>query len=79
MRLVLVPVMLALGAFPASVLTGCDQLNKPVPVPTFGPTTSPGSAPAATTDAGSDGGMPALPGEEPAAPRFSPQPGDVSL
>lgn len=77
MRRVLAFVILGFTGLTLATLVGCDQLNKPMPVSTFG--TSASSSGGATTtapDAGDDASLPPLPGE---GPRVTPQPGDVQL
>ena len=66
-----------LSAFALCAVVACDELNRPMAVPTGGSSASSAGAAAAPADAGdSDAALPPLPGDQ---PRVQPQPGDVQL
>lgn len=63
------------------VLAACDQLNKPMAVPsgTINPPGSASGSSSGSADAGSDGALAPLPPPGPGQPVVQPQPGDTQL
>ena len=76
MRRLLAFIIVGFTGLALATLFGCDQLNKPMPVSTFGTSASSSGASAADAGSSDDAALPRAPGD---APLLTPQPGDVQL